>query len=223
MTAPRDPDRLIHGFLLEGEEYLHDQVYDEVRAAIEHKRQRAFVGPWRTPIMNKLVTYGLGAAAVVAVLVIGSQLLGPATPGGVGGAPSPTPVGGTVQFQERRSPRHHRRRRRRRWRERVRHGRHDDGAQAPTPSEWSVRPGMAIPGPSAVRPSRPRSWASAPAIGRRSSSGTARPNRSVSGSAIVKSEAEATAMIAGCIHRPVAPHRCRELRARGVRGAGAPA
>ena len=66
MTAPRDPDRLIHGFLLEGEEYLQDQVYDEVRAAIEHKRQRAFFGPWRTPIMNKFVGYGLAAVAVVA-------------------------------------------------------------------------------------------------------------------------------------------------------------
>ena len=79
MTAPRDPDRLIHGFLLEGEEYLQDQVYDEVRAAIEHKRQRAFFGPWRTPIMNKFVSYGLAAAAVVAVLLVGYQLIGPSS------------------------------------------------------------------------------------------------------------------------------------------------
>ena len=89
MTAPRDPDRLIHGFLLEGEEYLQDQVYDEVRAAIEHKRQRAFFGPWRTPIMNKLLTYGLGAAAVVVLIFAGSQFFG--SSGGLFGA-EPTPT-----------------------------------------------------------------------------------------------------------------------------------
>ena len=89
MTAPRDPDRLIHGFLLEGEEYLQDQVYDEVRAAIEHKRQRAFFGPWRTPIMNKLLTYGLGAAAVVVLLFAGSQFFGSPS-GGTGAEPTPT-------------------------------------------------------------------------------------------------------------------------------------
>ena len=64
MTASRDPDRLIHAFLLEGEEQLQDQVYDAVRAEIEQKRQRAVFGPWRTPTMNKFVTIGLGAAAV---------------------------------------------------------------------------------------------------------------------------------------------------------------
>jgi hypothetical protein len=89
MTAPRDPDRLIHGFLLEGEEYLQDQVYDEVRAAIEHKRQRAFFGPWRTPSMNKALTYGLAAAAVVVVLVVGAQFVG--SPNGFFGA-DPTPT-----------------------------------------------------------------------------------------------------------------------------------
>ncbi len=56
--------------------------------------------------MSKLLPIGLGAAAVIAVLVIGSQLLGTPASGGVGGAPSaeptapsPTPFGGTVQFQ----------------------------------------------------------------------------------------------------------------------------
>ncbi|HKO34761.1 MAG TPA: hypothetical protein VJY85_13525 [Candidatus Limnocylindria bacterium] len=97
MTAPRDPDRLIHGFLLEGEEYLQDQVYDEVRAAIEHKRQRAFFGPWRTPIMNKVLIYGLGAAAaVVVMLVIGSQVFGrPNNVGGGDATPTPQPTATT--------------------------------------------------------------------------------------------------------------------------------
>jgi len=91
MTASRDPDRLIHQFLLEGAEHLPDQVYDAVRADIEQQRQRVVIGPWRMPTMNKFVPIGLGAAAVVVALVVGSQLLGPPAPSGVGGAPSATP------------------------------------------------------------------------------------------------------------------------------------
>lgn len=92
MTQSRDPERLIHAFLLEGGERLHDQVYDAVRADIEKKRQRAVFGPWRAPIMNKLVPIGLGAAVVVAVLFVGSQLLGPPPgPGGPGVSPTPSP------------------------------------------------------------------------------------------------------------------------------------
>ena len=75
MTAPRDPDRLIHTFLMEGEELLEDQVFDAVRAGIERKRQRAFIGSWRTPIMNRFVTFGLAAVGVLAVALIGSRLL----------------------------------------------------------------------------------------------------------------------------------------------------
>ncbi len=89
MTASRDPDRLIHQFVLEGEEQLDDQVFDAVRAEIEHKPQRAFVGPWRMPIMSKIVGFGLAAAAVVAVVLIGSQVIG-SNPGGLGADPTPT-------------------------------------------------------------------------------------------------------------------------------------
>lgn len=89
MTTPRDPDGQIRAFLLEGDELLNDQVYDVVRTEIERKRQRAFVGPWRTPIMNKVLTYGLGAAAVIAVLFVGAQIVG--SPGGLlGNEPTPT-------------------------------------------------------------------------------------------------------------------------------------
>ena len=91
MTTPRDPDRQIHAFLLEGDELLNDQVYDVVRAEIERKRQRAFIGPWRTPTMNKIVTIGLAAAAVLVVVVIGSQLLGSPRNVGVDGDATPTP------------------------------------------------------------------------------------------------------------------------------------
>ena len=93
MTAPRDPDRMIRAFLFEGEEQLHDQVYDAIRAEIEQKRQRAVVGPWRLPIMNKLLPIGLGAAAVVGVLLLGSRLLlPPSGPGGPSIEPSPSPT-----------------------------------------------------------------------------------------------------------------------------------
>ena len=89
MTAPRDPDRMIRAFLFEGEEQLHDQIYDAIRAEIELKRQRVVLGPWRFPIMNKLMPIGVGAAAAVVALVVGFQLLGP--PGGPGGSPSAEP------------------------------------------------------------------------------------------------------------------------------------
>ncbi|MBA2720676.1 MAG: hypothetical protein H0U52_15760 [Chloroflexi bacterium] len=88
MTASRDPDRLIQHFLAEGAEHLQDQVYDAVRADIEQQRQRAVIGPWRMPIMNKLVPIGVAAAAVVVALVVGTRLLGPPASSGVGAVPS---------------------------------------------------------------------------------------------------------------------------------------
>jgi hypothetical protein len=75
MTASRDPDRLIHAFLNEGLDELPDPVYDAVRDRIEQTRQRAVIGPWRTPIVNKFVPYGLAVAAVAVVAIIGSQLI----------------------------------------------------------------------------------------------------------------------------------------------------
>ena len=89
MNARRDPDRLIEAFLMEGQTELADQVYDAVRSTVEHRRQRVFIGPWRTPLMNKLVPIGLGAAAVVVALFVGSRFLG--TPSGPGGLPSTAP------------------------------------------------------------------------------------------------------------------------------------
>ena len=86
----RDPERQIHAFLLEGDELLNDQVYDVVRAEIEHKRQRTFIGPWRTPIMNRFLAIGATAVAVLVVVVIGSQLLG--SPTNVGGDDDGTPT-----------------------------------------------------------------------------------------------------------------------------------
>jgi hypothetical protein len=89
MTTSRDPDRLIRAFLAEGDETLHDQVYDAVRAHIEDTPQRAGSGAWRMPIMNRIVGFGLAAAAVVAAVIIGAQLIG--SPGGGFGGPGDDP------------------------------------------------------------------------------------------------------------------------------------
>ena len=91
MTTPRDPDRLIHAFMLEGAEQLQDQVYDAVRADIDQKRQRVVLGPWRVPTVSKLMPIGLGAAAVIAVLFLGSQFIGSPT-SNVGGPASQPPA-----------------------------------------------------------------------------------------------------------------------------------
>ncbi len=91
MTARDDLDRQLDAFLRDGPTELPEPSYYAVRDRIESTRQRVVIGPWRMPDMNKLVPIGLGAAAVVGALVIGSQLLGPAAPAGVGGAPSAEP------------------------------------------------------------------------------------------------------------------------------------
>ncbi len=222
MTASRDPDQLIHHFLLEGEERLHDQVYDAVRADIEQQRQRVVIGPWRMPDMNKLVPFGLGAAAVVAVLAIGSQLLGPVATGGVGAAPTAqptaTPISGSVSYQldggtattkstpspmARVCPARPSRR----------------SSAAPTPSSWRVPTETATHGPSPARSSRPRSQARRPATGRWSSSGTARPSTSRSGSP----PTQRSLVTVTLSHRATSPLSASRTSARGVRGAGAPA
>ena len=95
MSTRRDPDQLIHAFLMEGQTELADQVFDAVRTDIEHTRQRVVIGLWRIPdIMSRLVVIGLGAAAVVAALIIGTQIFGTPAPGGVGTSPtaSPSPI-----------------------------------------------------------------------------------------------------------------------------------
>lgn len=89
MTASRDPDRLIHAFLDEGLDELPYPVYDAVRDRIEQTRQRAVIGPWRTPDVNRLLKIGLAAAAVVVIAVVGYNLL-PGSPA-PGGEPSASP------------------------------------------------------------------------------------------------------------------------------------
>ena len=107
MTAPHDLDRQLQAFLTDGPTELPDASFDAVRDRMEATRQRVVIGPWRFPEMNKLVPIGLGAAALVVALVVGTRLLGPPAPAGPGGAPSaspsptpsPIPIGGIVHYQ----------------------------------------------------------------------------------------------------------------------------
>jgi hypothetical protein len=91
MNAPHDLDRQLDAFLRDGPTELPDSSFDAVRDRMEQTRQRVVIGPWRMPDMNKIVPIGLGAAAVVVALVVGSQYLRPPAPGGVGSAASASP------------------------------------------------------------------------------------------------------------------------------------
>jgi hypothetical protein len=91
MTAPHDLDRQLIAFLEEGPTELPDPSFDAVRDRMEQTPQRVVIGPWRMPTVNKIVPIGLGAAAVVVALVVGSQYLGPPAPAGVGSTASASP------------------------------------------------------------------------------------------------------------------------------------
>lgn len=91
MTARDDLDRQLDAYLRDGPTELPEPSYYAVRDRSEVTRQRAVIGPWRLPDMNRFVPIAVGAAAVVVALVLGSQVLG--TPsGGIGGAPSTAPT-----------------------------------------------------------------------------------------------------------------------------------
>jgi len=92
MNARRDPDRLIHTFLMEGATELADDVYDTVRDRIEHKRQRAVIGPWRAPDVNPYLKIGLAAAAVLVVAVVGLRQFGSSNVSGPGSGPTQVPT-----------------------------------------------------------------------------------------------------------------------------------
>ena len=76
MTEHHDLDRQLNAFLLDGPTSLPDSSFDAVRDRTEQTRQRVVLGPWRVPTLNKLVPIGLGAAALVAVLFLGSRFIG---------------------------------------------------------------------------------------------------------------------------------------------------
>jgi hypothetical protein len=92
-TSHRNVDRVIRSWLQEDRHEDVSRVAGAVLDLLDTTPQRR--SPWwparRFPFMNKPVALGLGAAAVVAAVVIGAQVLGPPAPGGVGGVPSPSP------------------------------------------------------------------------------------------------------------------------------------
>ena len=90
MTAHHELDRELTAFLREGADELPYESFDAVRDRTEQTRQRVFIGPWRTPTMNRFITYGLGTAAVAVLLLVGVQLFGPGK-GQLGNQSTPTP------------------------------------------------------------------------------------------------------------------------------------
>jgi hypothetical protein len=91
MSAPHDLDRQLNAFLVDGPTSLPDASFDAVRDRTEQTRQRVVLGPWRVPTVSKLLPIGLGAAAVIAVLFIGSRFIGSPS-SNVGGPASQPPA-----------------------------------------------------------------------------------------------------------------------------------
>ena len=91
MTTPRELERLIASVLVDGPTELPDRSYDAVRAEIDRTRQRVVIGPWRTPDMSAIAKFAVGAAAVVAVSVLGFNVLGGSAPPTAGGLPASAP------------------------------------------------------------------------------------------------------------------------------------
>jgi hypothetical protein len=90
MTEHHDLDRQLNAFLLDGPTSLPDSSFDAVRDRTEQTRQRVVLGPWRVPTLNKLLPIGLGAAAVVVALLLGSQFIG--SPSSSVGGPAVEPT-----------------------------------------------------------------------------------------------------------------------------------
>ena len=90
MSTDRDTTGIVRSWLRTDEHESADRVLDAVLDQLDTTPQRRAGWPaWRTPTMNKFVTIGLGAAAVVVLLFVGAQLIG--TPGGgTGGQPTPS-------------------------------------------------------------------------------------------------------------------------------------
>lgn len=102
-----DPDvnRAIRSWLREDRHEDVSRVAGAVLDQVETIPQRR--ATWwparRTPTMNKILGFGLAAAAVVVVLFVGSQMLG-STPGGLGSGASPTPEASVAAPTEPPSP-----------------------------------------------------------------------------------------------------------------------
>ena len=90
MTKPRDPDAILSAFLADGMQVLPDRVVELVLAEVHRTRRRTVVGPWQA---SRRVRSALGAAAVIAVLVIGGAffVMLRGQPAVIGPEPTPSP------------------------------------------------------------------------------------------------------------------------------------
>jgi hypothetical protein len=90
-SSDRDVNRAIRSWLHEDRHEdvsrVAGAVLDQMEATPE--RRATWWPARRFPEMNNLVKFGLAAAAVVAVVIVGVQLFG--SPGGLGAEPTPTP------------------------------------------------------------------------------------------------------------------------------------
>jgi hypothetical protein len=91
MSAERDVNRIVRTWLEDGVMVLPERVLDQVLDQVPSTRQerRGFVA-WRTPSMSNALKLALAAAAVIAVVVAGFNLV-PRSDSGIGGTASPTP------------------------------------------------------------------------------------------------------------------------------------
>jgi hypothetical protein len=92
MSTDRDTTRVVRSWLRTDEHESADRVLGAVLDRLDATPQRR--AKWwpvrRNPPVNRFLTFGLAAAAVVVVLFIGSQLLG--SPGGNVGGPGDEPT-----------------------------------------------------------------------------------------------------------------------------------
>ena len=91
-ASDRDVTRAIRSWLHEDRHEDASRIAAAVLDRVEAtpRRRPSWWPARRTPTLSKLVPIGLGAAAVVAVLVVGVQLFGSPS-GGVGSQATPTP------------------------------------------------------------------------------------------------------------------------------------
>jgi hypothetical protein len=98
-TSDRDVDRVIRSWLQEDRHEDASRIASAVLDLVEAtpRRRARWWSARRTPLMNKIVTIGLAAAAILVVIVVGTQVLATPQPGSVGDAPSAAPSARATQ------------------------------------------------------------------------------------------------------------------------------
>lgn len=95
MSADSDVNRIVRTWLEDGVMVLPERVLDQVLDQVPSTRQeRRGFAAWRNPSVNNVIKLAIAAAAVVAVVVAGLNLV-PGSNSGIGGTPSPAPSGAT--------------------------------------------------------------------------------------------------------------------------------